>query len=257
MKHEKTVSLRHKPQNIYDEPRFFEGYRTLRQTDSGLNGAVEIPALRSLLPDLADKAVLDLGCGFGDFARYARRVGAAAVTAVDISRSMLDEAIRQTHDSAITYQRVALEDYRPPKGAFDVVVSSLALHYISDVAPVVRRVYAALKPGGRFVFSVEHPVATANPLGWICNESGQQLYWPLDRYQEEGLRETVWFVDGVRKYHRTVATYANGLLAAGFRLEHLEEPGPTAEALVSRPALKVERRRPPFLILAAVRPEAG
>lgn len=257
MKRDSRTDVRREPQNIYDNPQFFAGYRTLRETDSGLNGAVEIPALRALLPNLADKVILDLGCGFGEFARFARQAGAAAVTAVDISRSMLDEAIRQTCDAGIIYERVALEDYIPPARSFDVAVSSLALHYISDLAPVIRRIYAALKPGGQFVFSVEHPIATANPQGWVCNDSGQQLYWPLDRYQAEGLRETFWFVDGVRKYHRTVATYVNSLLAAGFRLEHLAEPGPTAEALLRRPALEVERRRPPFLVLVAVRPGTG
>ena len=60
------------PQNIYDDETFFAGYRQLRDTDAGINGAVKIPAMRALLPPLAGCTVLDLGCGFGDFARYAR-----------------------------------------------------------------------------------------------------------------------------------------------------------------------------------------
>ncbi len=67
------------PQNIYDDASFFEGYRTLRQGDTGLNGALESPAMKRLLPNLAGLHVLDLGCGFGDFARYARAHGAASV----------------------------------------------------------------------------------------------------------------------------------------------------------------------------------
>jgi 2-polyprenyl-3-methyl-5-hydroxy-6-metoxy-1,4-benzoquinol methylase len=53
---------------------------------------VEIPALRRLLPPHAGKSVLDLGCGFADFARYARAAGASRVTALHVSRSMLEEA---------------------------------------------------------------------------------------------------------------------------------------------------------------------
>lgn len=56
-------------QNVYDNPDFFEGYKTLRQNDFGLNGALELPAIRALLPELGHLYVLDLGSGFGDFAR--------------------------------------------------------------------------------------------------------------------------------------------------------------------------------------------
>ncbi|RMX07903.1 class I SAM-dependent methyltransferase [Corticibacter populi] len=82
------------PQNIYDDPVFHAGYKALRQQDTGLNGALEVPALLAQLPDLCGLAVLDLGCGFGDFARHARTRGAAGVVAVDVSASMLAEARR-------------------------------------------------------------------------------------------------------------------------------------------------------------------
>lgn len=53
------------PPNIYDDPRFFARYRALRQSDIGLNGAIEVPALRRLLPSLRGHRVLDLGGGCG------------------------------------------------------------------------------------------------------------------------------------------------------------------------------------------------
>jgi SAM-dependent methyltransferase len=241
------------PQNIYDDPDFFAGYRALRTNDTGLNGAIEMPALQRLLPDLAGAAVLDLGCGFGDFARLARARGAAAVTGVDISERMLAEAALRTRDPAIVYVRSPIETYDPAR-TFDLVVSSLALHYVADYARVARRVFAALEPGGRFLFSVEHPMCTAHPAGWVKDGEGTALHWPVDRYGSEGPRATTWFVDGVVKHHRTVETYVGGLLAAGFALAHLGEPGPTPEALAARPALAKEMRRPPFLVLMAVRP---
>jgi 2-polyprenyl-3-methyl-5-hydroxy-6-metoxy-1,4-benzoquinol methylase len=244
------------PQNIYDDPAFFAGYRDLRTNDTGLNGALEMPALHRLLPDLAGARVLDLGCGFGDFARLARARGAAAVTGVDISERMLAEAARRTDDAAIAYERSPIETYRPAQ-AYDLVVSSLALHYVADYAAVARRVFEALRPGGRFLFSVEHPMCTAHPVGWVKDGAGTKLHWPVDRYGDEGPRATHWFVDGVVKYHRTVETYAGTLLGAGFLLAHLGEPGPAPAALAARPALATETRRPPFLVLLAVRPAAG
>ena len=241
------------PQNIYDDPAFFAGYRDLRTQDTGLNGILEVPALLQLLPALDGAHVLDLGCGFGDFARLARARGAASVTGVDVSARMLAEAVQRTRDPAIVYVHGAIEAFRPTQ-AFDLVVSSLALHYVEDYAGVVRRVFDALAPGGSFLFSVEHPLCTAHPAGWVKDAEGAKLHWPVDRYGDEGPRATRWFVDGVVKYHRTVETYVGALLDAGFALAYLGEPVPTSEALAARPALANEVRRPPFLVLKAARP---
>ncbi|MFT8710965.1 class I SAM-dependent methyltransferase [Komagataeibacter rhaeticus] len=242
------------PQNIYDDPRFFEGYRTLREKDTGLNGALEIPAIRALLPDLRGRTVLDLGCGFGDFARHARAQGAARVTALDVSANMIEAARALTQDAAITYIHGSIEDCAMPPAAFDLAVSSLALHYIADYRAVVRRVFDCLRPGGTFIFSVEHPVQTAYPVGWVCDKDGNKLHWPLDRYQQEGARSTSWFVDGVIKYHRTMETYVNTLIACGFQIRHLAEPCPPAAILQARPDLEDTVRRPPMLILVATKP---
>ena len=79
------------------------------------------------------------------------------------------------------------------------------------------------------------------------------LHWPVDRYREEGRRDTRWFVVGVVKYHRTVETYVTALIAAGFRIEALGEPAPTVAALAARPELAQHARWPPFLLLSALR----
>jgi 2-polyprenyl-3-methyl-5-hydroxy-6-metoxy-1,4-benzoquinol methylase len=59
-------------QNIYDDEVFFVGYSQLPRSIHGLDGAPEWPALRSMLPAFAGHRVLDLGCGFGWFSRWAR-----------------------------------------------------------------------------------------------------------------------------------------------------------------------------------------
>ncbi|MGK9234880.1 class I SAM-dependent methyltransferase [Inquilinus limosus] len=244
------------PQNIYDDPVFFAGYAALRESESGLNAVLEQPALARLLPaSLAGLRILDLGCGFGDFARAARARGAASVLAIDVSAKMLAEARRRTEDPAIRYEHAAIETLAVEKGAFDLTVSSLALHYVADYPAAVRKIAAALAPGGRFAFSVEHPICTALGGGqWHRDEAGTELHWPVDRYGEEGRRDTRWFVDGVVKYHRTVAGYVNGLIDAGLTLARLEEPEAEPAALQARPELALQRRRPPFLLLAADKP---
>ena len=90
-------------QNIYDDPSFFEGYSRLQRSKLGLGGAPEWPALRGMLPSLTGLRVLDLGCGFGWFARWVRQAGAASVRGVDLSERMLSRARAETSDPAITY----------------------------------------------------------------------------------------------------------------------------------------------------------
>ena len=137
--------------------------------------------------------------------------------------------------------------------SFDVVYSSLALHYIEGLERLLSAVYRSLVPGGSLVFSVEHPIFTApaDPK-WSLDAAGRKT-WPIDGYLEEGTRSTDWLTKGVIKQHRTVATYINMLLRLGFAISHVEEWGPTREQIASRPNLADERQRPPFLLVAARR----
>ena len=243
-------------QNIYDDPDFFSGYAKLPRSEHGLGVVYEWPAFQRLLPkSLVDKRVLDLGCGLGYFAREARARGARQVLGVDLSERMLKEARRRTDDAGIDYVRASLEEFATEPGSFDLVVSSLALHYIADYAGLARRVATWLTPGGRFVFSVEHPIFTAHGSSdWYRDADGAALHWPVDCYRDEGERRTRWFVDGVVKYHRTIESYVNGLLDAGLTLVRLEEPEADAAVLAEKPEWQQERRRPPFLLMAADRP---
>jgi SAM-dependent methyltransferase len=242
-------------QNIYDDAGFYAGYAKLARSEHGLTAVYEWPAFQRLLPpSLKDARVLDLGCGFGAFAREARARGARSVLAVDLSERMLEEARARTSDDAITFVRASLEAFEPDARSFDLAVSTLALHYLPDLGPVFRRVAAALVPGGRFAFSVEHPIFTAAGLDWHTAPDGTRLHWPVDRYRDEGERRTRWFVDGVVKYHRTIETYVNALIAAGFVLARLEEPETTEEVLAEHPQWREDRRRPAFLLIAADAP---
>ncbi len=239
------------PQNIYDNPTFFAGYQELRRTGMGWNEAIEQPALRSLLPDLTGKTVLDLGCGFGHFCRFAAEQGATSVAGVDISQRMLDQARDETSDTRVTYIQSSLETFEYDGPPVDVAVSSLTLHYVEDYPALLSRVYTWIADGGCFIFSVEHPMCTACYKGWLLDDNGRKEYWPVDNYNIEGRRDTQWYVDGVVKYHRTMASLLNGLVEAGFRFNRILEPEPLPEFIAERPDLEDERRRPPFLVVAA------
>ncbi len=242
-------------QNIYDDEGFFSGYSGLARSQKGLEGAGEWPALRGLLPPMQGLRVVDLGCGFGWFCRWAREAGAAGVLGLDLSEKMLAKARDDTADAAIDYRRADLEALSLPAGCFDLAYSSLALHYVEALPGLLAQVHAALGPGGRFVASVEHPIYTApSQPGFVAAQDGRRV-WPLDGYLVEGPRETNWFAPGVVKQHRTIGTYVELLLRAGFTLAALREWGPTDEQIAEHPSWADERERPPFLLLAAVKAE--
>lgn len=240
-------------QNIYDRPDFFEGYSQLSRSVEGLDGAPEWPALRAMLPDVDGLSIVDLGCGFGWFCRWARAHGASDVLGLDLSEKMLARARAADADVAIAYQRADLDELTLPPARFDLAYSSLALHYVSDVARLFATVHQALVPGGSFVFSTEHPIYMApTKPGWSVDAAGKKT-WPLDQYLVEGPRTTDWFTKGVVKHHRTMGTTLNLLIRAGFMIEQVEEFRPTDAQIAARPELAEELERPMFLLVRARR----
>lgn len=239
--------------NIYDDPSFFEGYSRLPRSLDGLDGAAEWPVLRDMLPDMRGLRVVDLGCGWGGFCRWARENGAAHVHGIDLSSRMLAHACSNTLDPTIVYELGSLEHLTLPPESFDLAYSSLAFHYISDAARLYAQIARSLRPGGHLVFSTEHPVymAAAKP-GWVTSETGEKV-WPVDSYFAEGPRRTDWITKGVLKYHRTIGTTLNLLIRSGFKIAQVEEFCPTAAQITARPALAEELQRPTFLLVSALR----
>jgi SAM-dependent methyltransferase len=244
------------PQNIYDDPRFFAGYSSIERFGVGWERAMEHDDLLNLLPAPGGRRVLDLGCGAGQLARYLAEAGAADVIGVDISASMLELARTRWAHPRVTYLRAAIEDAEFPPDRFELVVSSLAFHYVDDYAGLLQRIASWLTPGGILVFTTEHPIFTARlpHMGWVLDADGRRSRWSIDDYAEEGPRDEHWFVAGVRKVHRTLATLINGVVDAGLVVEHVVEPVPGAETLREHPDAIEERRRPMFFMLRARKP---
>ncbi|QIG47417.1 class I SAM-dependent methyltransferase [Nordella sp. HKS 07] len=240
-------------QNIYDKPDFFAGYSQLHRQVHGLAGAAEWPAVKSLLPDLEGKRVVDLGCGFGWFARFARENGAASVLGLDLSEKMIARARADTFDPTIQYRIADLERLDLPEASFDFAYSSLAFHYIEDFGRLTLSVFRALVSGARFVFTIEHPIymAPSHP-GFVIDAEGRKT-WPLDSYAQEGPRVSDWLAKGVVKQHRTLGTTLNALIGAGFAVRHVQEWAPTPEQVEATPDLAEENERPMILIVSATR----
>lgn len=239
-------------ENKYDDISFFSKYSGIDRSVRGLEAAGEWQTLERLLPDFKDKRVLDLGCGFGWHCEYAAKKGAAAVTGIDISEKMLEVANRRKTSDIITYLKEPIEDINFNRDSFDIVISSLALHYINSFEDICKKVFNLLTKGGYFVFSAEHPVFTAQgPQDWHYGANGMPAHWPVDRYFEEGSRDSVFLGEQIIKYHRTLTTYFSVLVSAGFTITDMAEPVPPSNLLREYPQFLNELRRPMMLIISS------
>ncbi|MGN7479450.1 class I SAM-dependent methyltransferase [Solibacillus silvestris] len=240
-------------QNIYDNEQFFKGYEEIRNRKFNYNNLLERPNFLALIPDLHGKVILDVGCGKGDFANDCMEKGALQVDGIDISRNMIAAAKRNYKKERLHFQQAAIEDFVLSDRQYDIICSSLVLHYVADFEAVIEKISNAMRPNGIFLFSIEHPISTANKgkEQWIKDEAGELSHFVVDRYQHEGERSQHWLVDNVVMYHRSMATIVNTLIGSNLQIEKIIEPVPTNEAIEYLPTLQKEHRRPSFLIMRA------
>lgn len=237
--------------NEYDNEAFFEQYSKMPRSKVGLDAAGEWHQLKPLFPMLEGKCVLDLGCGYGWHCKFAVEKGAVQVLGVDLSPKMLQEAQRRNGDKRIEYRVCGIEEYEYPTNRWDCVISNLALHYIENIDRVFQKVHETLKPGGSFIFNIEHPVFTAGVgQDWVYTEEGNPKYWPVDKYFMPGERKTHFLGCDVIKQHHTLTQILMGLLNNGFELEAVEEAEPPQE-MMGIPGMEDEMRRPMMLLVKA------
>ena len=239
-------------QNIYDDTDFFENYGKMPRSVEGLNAAGEWHVLKNMLPDFQGKSVLDLGCGYGWHCIYAKEQGAKNVIGVDLSKKMIDKAKENSKELSIVYYQMPIEDIEFEKEQFDIIFSSLTFHYIQNLDAIFRKINQFLKKGGSFVFSMEHPVFTSRAeQDWFKDEKGNWLHWPVDQYQDEGVRQTNFLGHQVIKYHRTVASILNTVINSGFSIKEISEPKPSDAIIEKYAGMKDELRRPIFIMVSA------
>ncbi|VEI59058.1 putative methyltransferase [Pasteurella multocida] len=218
--------------SVYDAPQFFELYLKLRENPISLNEVVEKPTMLSLLPDLTDKKLLDLGCGCGGHLQLYLQRNARFVVGIDLSENMLKQAetdlakFSQNSPHFALHQLSMEQLSELPESHFDVITSSFAFHYVQDFPQLLSDIHQKLNPNGYLVFSQEHPIVTCYQGGdrWEKDENKQQVAYRLNYYRDEGERDRNWFKQPFKTYHRTTATIINNLIQAGFQIEQMAEP---------------------------------
>lgn len=243
-----------KLQNIFDNDVFFDCYKNLRERDDNLNILLEQPAMAKLIPDLKDKSVLDLGCGYGHNCIDFVQKGAKRVVGIDISEKMLAVARNESAHKKIQYVNMSMTDIETLGEKFDVICSSLAFHYVENFAEFVKSMFDVLNVGGWLLFSQEHPIITATVDGkghFNKNDDGERVSYTFSNYNQPGKRETKWFVDGVVKFHRPMGEIITILAQTGFVIDTVCEPIPEKWAIERLPTIVKEYLKPNFLIVRA------
>lgn len=176
-----------------------------------------------LLGDVAGRRVLEVGCGSAPCARWLRTAG-AAVVALDLSAGMLAHAAEVGRASGVAVPLVQADAAALPltDGSVDVACSAYGgLPFVADAEGVLREVARVLRPGGRFVASVNHP------LRWPFPDSPDPAdlrvvssYFDRTPYVETGVDDEVVYAE----HHRTVGDWVRAVVGAGLVLEDLVEP---------------------------------
>lgn len=177
-----------------------------------------------VLGDVAGRDVLEIGCGAAQCARWLVSQGARAV-GLDVSHRQLQHSRRIDADSGVAVPTVCASATALPfaDGSFDVAFSAFgALQFVVDAGVAVAEAARVLRPGGRFAFSVTHPIRWSMPDN--PGESGLTVtssYWDRTPYVEQNAETgEVTYVE----HHRTVGDWVRLLAGSGFRLVDLVEP---------------------------------
>jgi SAM-dependent methyltransferase len=193
------------------EADFLWGPEGLREADARLLGEV------------AGRRVLEVGCGSAPCARWLRRQG-AAVVAFDLSAGMLARAATLNRSTGLPVPLVQADIAALPfaSASFEIACSAFGgLPFVADVEGALVEVARVLRPGGRFVASVNHP------MRWPFPDSPDPAdlrivssYFDRTPYVETGPDGSVVYAE----HHRTVGDWVRAVVRAGLVLDDLVEP---------------------------------
>lgn len=184
------------------------------------NAHLERPSMQAMLPKLANKKILDLGCGPGAYTEYFLEHG-ATVTAIDISQEMVD-IVKGKFGEQVNVYAADLSQGMPkePDSTYDLVVCPLTVHYFEDLSFFLSDVKRVLKSDGTFYFSTHHPI-----VDFESSPSGD--YFSRELIIEEW--DTIGHPVQVQFYRRSLSEIFASIANAGLYVSSMSEGAPSTE----------------------------
>lgn len=198
-------------------------------------------------------SVLDIGAGEGQVARHAAESG-LRVAALD--PAWLQVSVGQSRGSSVQWLQGSAMALPVADQSFDAAVACLVFEHISDLDAAIVEVARVLRPGGTFLFLLNHPLLQTPGSGWIDDQilDPPEQYWRVGEYLPEA--QTVEEVEKdvfITFFHRPLSRYLNALADAGLTLRHMEEPAPPQGFLDRAPEYTEAASIPRLLMLELVR----
>jgi SAM-dependent methyltransferase len=237
---------------FFDNPDVRTYYLAHRARSDNPNDTLERPLFLELAGNLSNLDIVDLGCGDAAFGQAALLEGARSYIGIDISEAMVDIARQTLADTSGEVYHESIETWRAQDEQADLVSSRLVLNYVEKLKPVFQEMYKALRPSGRVIISIEHPVITSN---FASLAAGRRTTWLVDNYFKPGARVHTWLGHEVTKYHHTLEEYFDLVTGAGFELERVRESRPQKDNFLSEEEYERRLRIPLFLLIAAQKPK--
>lgn len=237
---------------FYDNLDVRANYLAHRDRADNPNDTLERPIFLELAGNLSNLDIVDLGCGDAAFGQAALLAGARSYIGIDISQAMVDIARQTLANTPGEVYRQSIETWRSQDEQVDLVSSRLALNYVEKLQPVLQEMYIALRPSGRAIISIEHPVITSNFASLVA---GRRTTWLVDNYFKPGARVHTWLRHEVTKYHHTLEEYFDLFTATGFEIERVRESRPQRDNFLSEEEYERRLRIPLFLFIAAQKPK--
>ena len=243
----------------------YDKFAALRQQDirtgkKRSHVCVEKPMMDSMMPTLAGN-VLMVGCGTGEESELLLAHGARTLTGIDSSPESI--RIAQEAHPDIDFSVRDMHSLNFPEGEFDFVYSSLTVHYSPEPVKVLKEMSRVLKPGGKLLFSVGHPLRWGSEevsldgvnvriLGYSQNVDHPQLYGTYASYSEH--EHTFPSGEVLKFYSGSPGFYYKLLKGVGFSIDDFQE-SKVSEVCMSEDPYYFERfsEFPQFMAFAATK----